>query len=83
MQVTKEGVRAVLRHRKALLQSLACDLAPAVDPHLRMHDWVAGAGGPVFQTMVQQLYLDDQGLSDTLDVLCQSACNPWFNCILA
>ena len=86
----------MFRHRKALLQHLARDLAPTVDPYLRMHDWVAGVGGPVLATMVDQLYLDDQGLGDTLDVLSQSAfawhrllswrtiaCMLWWACLTA
>ena len=72
MQITQEGVHAVLRHRKALLQHLARDLAPTVHLYLQMRDWVAGVGGPVLATMEDQLYLHDQGLGDTLHVLSKS-----------
>lgn len=73
MQLTKEGVLAILRHRKALLQRLASPRAPEVSAECKQLDWLAGAGGPVFASIVDQLFLDDYGLGDMLDVLCESA----------
>lgn len=73
VQVTKEGINTILYYRKALLQLLAGPLAPAVPMVLRMRDFVAGAGGPLLDTVVKQVHLNDQGLCDMLEVLCGRA----------
>lgn len=81
-QITKEGVLAILRHRKALLQVQTSDIAPEVAPECVMHDWVAGAGADVFTNIVKQLFRDDAGLSDMLEVLCESATSkPAYKCM--
>lgn len=69
--MTKEGVLAVTRHRKALLQVLMSAVAPERAPECNMHDWAAGAGGKVFTNIIEQLFTEDHGLGDMLEVLCE------------
>lgn len=76
LQATKEGVLVILRHRKALLQKLAAPYAPTVNVELNMKDFVAAVGGPLLDTIVEQLFLDDRGMADALDVLCGRAGPP-------
>lgn len=82
-QVTRTGVWVILRHRKALLQKLAAPLVPVITAELRMRDAVAGAGGALLDNIVEQLFRDDQGLCDTLDVLCKRAASTSTSCVLA
>lgn len=73
VQLTKEGVLVILHHRKALLQLLASPRAPEVATECKKRDYIASAGGPVFTNIVSQLFVDDYGMSDMLEVLCESA----------
>lgn len=74
MQVTKQGVNVVLKHRKALLQLLAREHAPARCDVLKsiQRDYVRLVGGERFENIVKQLAVDDCGMPEVADIVAGS-----------
>lgn len=80
MQVTTEGLNAILMHRKAALQRFS--VAVQRPPTLRMADWVCSAGGDVFDGILRHIREGGRGLEHMLQYLRLGAIlTPW--CVFA
>lgn len=74
LQVTPEGLNAMLYYRKATLQLFAI---PVDKPNqVNMLDWVTGAGGPAFVDIIRHIARDARGLETMLDIVRLSASAP-------
>lgn len=71
MQITAEGLNAILMHRKAALQRFS--IAVLKPPTLRMIDWVCSAGGAVFNGILRHIREGGRGLEHMLQYLRLSA----------
>lgn len=67
MQVTPEGLNAILVYRKATLQLFAIPVERST--LFNMRNWIASAGGPTFVDIIRNVARDGRGLEIMLDIL--------------
>lgn len=67
MQVTTEGLNAILVHRKATLQHFSIPVQRP--PTLNMRDWIWTAGGAGFMGVIRQIRQGNDSLEQMLQYL--------------